>query len=89
MVNIKLHPSTLRGESGLAALAAFIRTAFDLGAVELQFNTVDRKLLSAAMERPEEYRDLVVRVSGFSAHFVSLDRTVQEDILARTEHGQR
>jgi formate C-acetyltransferase len=88
VVNIKLHPSVLRGERGLTALAALIRTAFDLGAVELQFNTVDRKLLLAAMERPEEYRDLVVRVSGFSAHFVSLDRAVQEDVLARTEHGQ-
>jgi pyruvate formate-lyase/glycerol dehydratase family glycyl radical enzyme len=88
VVNIKLHPSVLRGESGLAALAALIRTAFDLGAIELQFNTVDRKLLLAAMERPDEYRDLVVRVSGFSAHFVSLDRAVQEDVLARTEHGQ-
>jgi formate C-acetyltransferase len=88
VVNIKLHPSVLRGESGLGALAALIRTAFDLGAVELQFNTVDRKLLLAAMERPDEYRDLVVRVSGFSAHFVSLDRAVQEDVLARTEHGQ-
>jgi len=88
VVNIKLHPSVLRGESGLGALAALIRTAFALGAVELQFNTVDRKLLLAAMERPDEYRDLVVRVSGFSAHFVSLDRAVQEDVLARTEHGQ-
>jgi len=87
VVNIKLHPSAIEGESGVKALAALIRTCFKLGGAELQFNTVDGKILREAMEHPEDYGDLVVRVSGFSAHFATLDRVVQEDILARTEHG--
>lgn len=88
VINMKLHPTAIEGEEGLGALAALIRTCFDLGGIELQFNTVDRKVLQEAMARPDEYGDLVVRVSGFSAHYTSLDRAVQEDILARTEHRE-
>jgi len=88
VVNIKLHPSAVEGEAGLKALAALIRACFRLGGEELQFNTVDSRVLRDAMEHPEDYGDLVVRVSGFSAHFATLDRVVQEDILARTEHGK-
>ncbi len=87
VVNIKLHPSAIEGEAGLRALAVLIRTCFKLGGAELQFNTVDGDILREAMEHPQDYGDLVVRVSGFSAHFATLDRVVQEDILARTEHG--
>ncbi len=86
VINMKLHPSGLAGDSGLSALASLIRTCFDLGGVQLQFNTADRELLRRAMTQPEQHRDLVVRVSGFSAHFVTLDRAVQEDILERTQH---
>lgn len=87
VVNMKLHPSAIEGEAGLKALAALIRTCFRLGGEELQFNTVDGRVLRDAMDHPENYGDLVVRVSGFSAHFAALQRVVQEDILARTEHG--
>lgn len=87
VVNMKFHPSALAGEDGLAALAALVRTCFDLGGVQLQFNTTDRALLREAMEHPERHAGLVVRVSGFSAYFVGLERAVQEDILERTEHG--
>ncbi len=86
VINMKLHPSVLSGESGLSALASLIRTCFDLGGVQLQFNTVDGELLRQAMAHPEQHRDLVVRVSGFSAQFVTLARAVQEDILERTQH---
>lgn len=86
VVNLKLHPSALAGETGLAAFAGLVRSCFGLGGVQLQFNTTDRRTLEAAMQNPEPYRDLVVRVSGFSAHFTSLDRAVQEDILERSEH---
>jgi pyruvate formate-lyase/glycerol dehydratase family glycyl radical enzyme len=86
VINMKLHPSALAGDSGLAALAGLIRTCFDLGGVQLQFNTIDREVLRQAMAHPEQHRDLVVRVSGFSSHFTTLDRAVQEDILERTEH---
>ena len=86
VVNMKLHPSSLAGEKGLKSLAALIRTCFDLGGVELQFNTTDRKVLEEAIKTPARYEDLVVRVSGFSANFVWLDPAIQKDILARTEH---
>jgi pyruvate formate-lyase/glycerol dehydratase family glycyl radical enzyme len=86
VINIKLHPSAVEGEAGKKALAALVRTCFDLGGIQLQFNTVDREVLVDAMNHPADYRGLVVRVSGFSAHYVGLDRAVQEDILQRTEH---
>lgn len=88
VVNMKLHPGAVAGESGLKALAALIRTCFELGGVQLQFNTIGRELLLDAMEHPERHGDLVVRVSGFSAYFTRLERAVQEDVLARTEHGR-
>ena len=86
VVNLKLDPACIEGEAGLRRLAALIRTCFDLGGQELQFNTTDSRVLRAAMDRPEGYESLVVRVSGFSATYVRLDRSVQQDILARTEH---
>lgn len=86
VVNMKFHPSALAGDEGVAALAALIRTCFGLGGVQLQFNTAGVEMLRAAMEKPQDYADLVVRVSGFSAYFTRLDRAVQEDVLARTEH---
>ncbi len=86
VVNMKLNPGSVEGDRGLDAIAALIRTCFSLGGVQLQFNTVSRELLMEAMEHPERYPDLVVRVSGFSAYFTRLDRAVQEDVLARTEH---
>ncbi|MBM3494358.1 MAG: glycyl radical protein, partial [Armatimonadetes bacterium] len=88
VVNMKLHPSAVSGESGLNALAALIRTCFDLGGVQLQFNTIGRETLLDAMEHPERHADLVVRVSGFSAYFTRLDPAVQRDVLARTEHAR-
>lgn len=87
VVNIKLHPTAVAGEQGLRALVSLIRTCFTLGGVQLQFNTISRETLLDAMVHPDEYADLVVRVSGFSAYFTRLDRAVQEDVLARTEHG--
>jgi formate C-acetyltransferase len=86
VVNVKLHPSAVAGQAGLKALAGLIRTCFDLGGVQLQFNTIDRETLVDAMAHPERYGDLVVRVSGFSAYFTRLDRSVQEDVISRTEH---
>jgi len=86
VVNLKLHPSAVAGDAGLKALAGLIRTCFDLGGVQLQFNTISRETLRDAMEHPERYGDLVVRVSGFSAYFTRLERAVQEDVISRTEH---
>lgn len=88
VVNIKLHPSAIKGKAGLKALAALIRACFSLGGEEMQFNTVDKKILQEAMEHPQDYENLMVRVSGFSAYYTTLDRSIQEDILARTEHAR-
>jgi formate C-acetyltransferase len=86
VVNMKLDPASIEGDAGRRRLAALIRTCFELGGQELQFNTTDSGVLRDAMAKPEDYGSLVVRVSGFSATYVHLDRSVQQDILSRTEH---
>ena len=75
-----------RGFAGLRRFAALIRTCFELGGQELQFNPTDSGVLRKAMGNLERYESLVVRVSGFSATDVHPDRSVQDDILARPEH---
>ena len=68
-------------------LLALIKSYFRKGGQEMQINSVSRKVLIDAMEHPEKYQDLVVRVSGFSAYYTKLDRAVQLDILSRTEQA--
>ena len=86
VLNQKYSPA-LFSDRNRAKLLALIKVYFQKGGQELQINAVSRELLADAMEHPEKYRDLVVRVSGFSAYFTQLDRRVQMDILERTEHG--
>ena len=85
--NMKMHPAALQTAAGMAKWANLIRTYFDLGGWEIQFNVVSADTLRAAQSHPEDYRDLVVRVVGYSAFFVELDKVVQDDIIRRTEHG--
>ena len=85
VVNMRFQPSAVAGEEGTRNLAALIRTYFEMGGAEMQFNVTRRAELEAARANPEDHRNLLVRVSGFSAYFVDLDNSVQEDILARTE----
>ncbi len=85
--NMKMHPGPLGTRAGMVKWADLIRTYFDLGGWEIQFNVVDADTLKAAQKEPEKYRDLVVRVVGYSAFFVELDQAVQDDIIRRTEHG--
>jgi pyruvate formate-lyase/glycerol dehydratase family glycyl radical enzyme len=84
--NMKLHPAALETRAGMAKWANLVRTYFDLGGWEIQFNVVNAETLKAAQENPEDYKDLVVRVVGYSAFFVELDKSVQDDIISRTEH---
>ena len=70
----------------MAKWANLIRTYFDLGGWEIQFNVVSAETLKAAQKHPDDYKDLVVRVVGYSAYFVELDESVQDDIINRTEH---
>ena len=74
-------------EENISRLCALIRVFFAGGGQEMQINSVSREVLLDAMEHPENHRDLVVRVSGFSAFYTTLEREVQLDILSRTEQG--
>jgi formate C-acetyltransferase len=85
--NMKMHPAAMDSKAGLRNWANLVRTYFDLGGWEMQFNIVDAETLKDAVEHPEEHRNLVVRVVGYSAFFVELDKATQIDIIARTEHS--
>jgi formate C-acetyltransferase len=87
LLNLKLSPQILKTSSDLHKLAALIRGYFDQGGHHVQFNIVDPAVLRAAQETPEQYRNLIVRVAGYSDYFVLLSRDIQEEILSRTEHG--
>ena len=82
---MKFHPSALAGTGGLRKLSALIKTYFDLGGYHIQFNCISNESLKDAQVHPENYKDLVVRVAGFSAYFIHLDRVTQDEIIKRTE----
>jgi formate C-acetyltransferase len=83
--NMKFHPAALEGREGARKLLALIKTYFDLGGHHIQFNCVSNETLKDAQHHPENYRDLVLRVAGYSAFFVQLDKRVQDEIIKRTE----
>lgn len=85
--NLKLHPSSVGGESGLVSLADLLKTYFKLGGQHLQLNIIDGAMLREAQQSPEEFRTLSVRVVGYSAYFSTLSKRVQDDLIARTEHS--
>ena len=87
VLNQKFTPSMFSDPEKRAKLLALIKVYFEKGGQEIQINSVSRELLTDAMRQPEQYRNLVVRVSGFSAYFINLEKDVQKDILERTEHG--
>lgn len=84
LLNQRFLPSVLAGEEGLEKLAQLVRSYFRLGGHHIQFNVVDTETLRAAQKTPMEYRDLLVRVAGYSDYFVDLDIHHQEEIIART-----
>jgi len=88
LLNQKLTPDLLRGEREIRKLAQAIRAYFDLGAHHVQFNVVSADLLREAKKKPEEYKNLVVRVAGYSDYFVNLTDELQEEIIRRTEQTQ-
>lgn len=88
LLNLKFTPSVLSNDEGLRRLVDLIVTFFrDLKGWHVQFNVVDAKTLREAQKNPEKYRDLIVRVAGYSALFIALDPRTQEDIIRRTEHS--
>ena len=86
LLNIKLSPSILEGEEGLQSLVSYIRTACDLKLWHLQFNVINKETLLKAQQDPESYRNLLVRVAGYSAYFCDLSPDLQNDIIERTQH---
>jgi pyruvate formate-lyase/glycerol dehydratase family glycyl radical enzyme len=86
-INLRLSPSHVEGETGLERLAALLKTYVAMGGEQLQVTIVDGETLRRAMETPEDYRDLVVRVAGFTAYFVTLRPELQREIVARAEAG--
>lgn len=87
LFNQKFHPSALAGRQGLEKFTALIRSYFDQKGMHMQFNVVDRDTLLDAQKNPEKYKHLVVRVAGYSALFTTLSRSLQDDIIRRTEQG--
>ena len=87
LLNQKFHPSALAGMAGLSKFVALIRSYFDQKGMHVQFNVVTRETLIDAQNNPEKYKTLVVRVAGYSALFTTLSRSLQNDIIARTEQG--
>ncbi len=88
LLNQKLTPDILEGESGLRRLAALIRSYFLLDGHHIQFNVVSADTLRAAQDEPEKHRNLIVRVAGYSDYFNHLSAELQDEIIARTEHGR-
>lgn len=88
LLNQRFLPGVLEGEAGLNGLAALIRTYFRLGGHHIQFNVVGTETLRDAQAHPDRYRDLLVRVAGYSDYFVDIGRDLQDEIISRTAHAE-
>ncbi|MDR2664659.1 MAG: hypothetical protein LBC21_00070 [Oscillospiraceae bacterium] len=85
LLNMKFSPSCINGEEGVKKLSQLIQTYFDMGGMEMQLNVISADTLKDAQQNPDNYKNLVVRVAGFSAYFVELHITGQNDLISRTE----
>jgi formate C-acetyltransferase len=86
LLNQKFTPALLQDERGKEGVLNLVRTYFALGGHHIQFNVVDAATLRTAQQKPEEHRDLIVRVAGYSDYFCDLGKDLQEEIISRTEH---
>ena len=87
LLNQKFTPDVVAGEEGLNHMADLIRSYFAMDGHHIQFNVVDRQTLINAQKHPEDYKDLIVRVAGYSDFFRNLDKTLQDEIINRTEQS--
>ncbi|MGL6106209.1 trans-4-hydroxy-L-proline dehydratase [Romboutsia sp.] len=87
LLNQKFTPSVVAGEKGLDQMSNLVRTYFNMDGHHIQFNVVDREILIKAQQNPEEYKDLIVRVAGYSDHFRNLSKALQDEIIDRTEQA--
>jgi len=85
-LNIKIHPSAIQGPSGSRKLLDLIQAYMRKGGFHIQFNVVDTKILKDAQVNPQNYRDLMVRVAGFTQYWVEIGKPVQDELIARTEY---
>ncbi|MCF0121185.1 MAG: hypothetical protein HUJ65_06060, partial [Oscillospiraceae bacterium] len=85
-LNMRMHPSVLSREDGKEKLRDMTKTYFENGGLEVQYNVVDTETLRKAQVDPDEFRDLVVRIAGYSAYFVELGTDLQNDIISRNEN---
>ncbi|NLM96912.1 MAG: formate C-acetyltransferase/glycerol dehydratase family glycyl radical enzyme [Halanaerobiaceae bacterium] len=87
LYNLKFSPNDLAGKNGLKRFISLIDYYFSMGGMQMQFNVVSKETLLEAQKKPEQHKSLLVRVAGYSAYFVTLEKTVQEDIIERTEEA--
>jgi formate C-acetyltransferase len=86
LLNLKFHPSVFKGEAALSRFAGLLRAVMEYSVFHVQFNVVSADMLREAQRSPENHRDLVIRVAGYSAYFTELNENLQNDIIQRTEY---
>jgi formate C-acetyltransferase len=86
LLNLKFAPGLIATEDGLDKWAHLVRSYFKLDGHHVQFNVVQAETLRQAQAHPDDHRDLIVRVAGYSDYFCDLSRELQEEIITRTEH---
>lgn len=87
LLNQKFTPSVVAGDEGLNHMANLVKSYFDMDGHHIQFNVIDRQTLIDAQNNPDEYKDLIVRVAGYSDHFRNLSKALQDEIIGRTEQA--
>ncbi len=88
LLNVRFVPALLKRDEDLRKLVSLIRTYFNMGGHHIQFNIVDTQTLLDAQKQPEEYKDLLVRVAGYSDYFNDMTEQLQNEIIARTENAE-
>ncbi|WP_148550133.1 trans-4-hydroxy-L-proline dehydratase [Paraclostridium bifermentans] len=87
LLNQRFAPTVVQGEEGLENMSNLVRAYFNMDGHHIQFNVFDKNVLLAAQKNPDEYKDLIVRVAGYSDHFNNLSRALQDEIIGRTEQS--
>ena len=85
LLNMKFHPATVAGDEGNLKLRRLVETYFDMDGMHIQYNVMGAEQLRKAQEDPDGNRNLVIRIAGFSAYFVELDKRLQDDLISRTD----
>ena len=85
-MNLKLHPTAVMGTNGTKKLLALTQAYMRKGGFHIQYNVVDSNMLRDAQKNPENYRDLLVRVAGFTQYWVEIGKAIQDEVIARTEY---